>query len=231
MMKLFLLILTIVYGKREWTFPIKVIPSYQLSQSVYVDTFTKIAHVIWCNDYKMYYLRFGPNNEISPTKLLDSPHTCFSRFIINGYNDGKSIFIVYEGRRKRIPGRCVNITDACNDIYFLESADGGISWSKEIAVPRRDLNDHEDREFPKLFITHQNRIWIFYRMSGLADAPYSYVTRSLGASVFSNEIKLSIRVQTSSIAYNYYNNQHILSIYYMRANDRTRYRYYTNNNG
>eukprot|EP01022_Parablepharisma_sp_SALTPOND_P022845 TRINITY_DN4670_c0_g1_i1.p1 TRINITY_DN4670_c0_g1~~TRINITY_DN4670_c0_g1_i1.p1 ORF type:complete len:428 (-),score=5.73 TRINITY_DN4670_c0_g1_i1:215-1414(-) len=235
MIALAILALIITQSLAKWEEPIEIIPSYGTTRSIFTDNSNGISHVFWCRnpDFQFHYRRFYPNGTLSEIMTFYWNAPCFLYYTVEGLHDGKTLYLVYQGRRQRhtISGKCQEDPRVCNDVYFSESTDGGNAWSKPVAVPRADMYDKQNREFPLLLVTPQKRLWVFYRMTGFYDAPYSYVTRPSGSSVFSPEIVTPVRVNHASVAYNVVKGSSVVSIFYNHHGDTKPYHYYTENNG
>lgn len=230
---IFVMVLMQVLGR--WEIPVKVVNSYEDKVSIFTDNANGISHVVWCSSASKYlsYIRVYSNGTTSPLESLPWKHPCSPLVSIKGFDDKKTLFLVYQAQREFAPEYkgCANDPKNCHDIYFTESHDEGLTWTTPEAVPRDDMNDKVGREEPQLLVMNNSRLWIFYKRSGSSNGNYSYVVRSPGSSTFSSEKLLPIHVSRVSIAYNDFNGESILSIYHGLWNESEEYRYYTENNG
>ena len=233
-MFLIILVLLLTLTVADWTTPVKVIPAYKDSFSIFTDDSNGVSHVFWCNniDLNFNYRRFYPNNTLSPIQVFEWEQPCNRSYVIKGAHDGKSLYLVFQGSRKRvIGGSCETDSNKCHDIFFSESINGGETWSKPKAVPRNDMADKRDRQYPDLIVTVEKRLWIFYRMQGLINSLLAHAMRTPGTSDFYNEYIHPIQVDTFSLKYAVNENTRTLSIFYMKQDDNDKFHYYTENNG
>ncbi len=234
MMIAFALLFIFALSEGKWATPITVVPAYNgLLSSVFTDNTTQASHVLWCDDStrRLSHRRVNPDgsmSDIHPFPQWKAP--CLTNHFITGLGDGKTIFIVYQGYRSRSPrGNCKDNADSCSDVFISESKDAGDNWSTLVAVPRIDMNDHENRQFPQVVTNKQGRVWIFYRMGGFYESPLTFVTRSPGSAVFAQETKLPIVIDSFSVSYGLIKTGVVLSVFYSTHSSIKKYHYYTNN--
>lgn len=234
-MRLIVLLLAIPLVLSKWGKPIQVIPYSYTNRAIFTDSTSGVSHLVWCNSLSgnFFYRQLSLDGTVSSEKTIATEHPCKLEYTLDGPHDGKTLYLVYQGtRRKDSDTRvCAQNKNNCHDIYFAESKDGGATWTHPIAVPREDMNDKMERQFPKLLLTKGGGIWIFYRMPGFYDAPYSYAVRVPGAAKFNNEVTLPIRVSTSAVLYNENNGENNVAIYYNDRSAIKKQKYYTTDGG
>lgn len=233
-MLLIILCLIIPQILAKWDTPIKVVPSALTTRVIYTDSTTGLSHVVWCDapSGNFLYRQVQADGTISNERVIALEHPCYLEHSIDGAHDGKTVYLLYHGKRKRDTDKksCELNENNCQDIYFSESRDSGATWTTPIAVPRSNMHDRIDRHYAKLLVTRTGRLWIFYRTGGHFNVPFAYVVRAPGSATFTNEVILPLRIFTASVNYNEYNGQGIISIYFSTNESITQYRYYTLNN-
>lgn len=112
---------------------------------------------------------------MSHEKVIKLDHPCQLHYYLDEPHDEKSVYILYQGIRKRVPsgGSCKTSVYLCYDIYFAENVDGGESWSTPVVISRKNTLDQIDRSSPQLLMTKTGRLWIFYRLQEFYNAPYA----------------------------------------------------------
>eukprot|EP01022_Parablepharisma_sp_SALTPOND_P008403 TRINITY_DN135890_c0_g1_i1.p1 TRINITY_DN135890_c0_g1~~TRINITY_DN135890_c0_g1_i1.p1 ORF type:complete len:419 (-),score=11.29 TRINITY_DN135890_c0_g1_i1:159-1415(-) len=187
----FILLLPLFHCQ-EWTEPVKLHESIApiVFQKHWVDQEDLSKHFIYA-EYEsrklitlLYRKLFANGTITSPMPILRG-HCHHESSGISGANDGKRVYIV--ANVKRTP------ESEYFDVFFLESKDGGLSWTDPIPIPREDTNDDKNRYYPNVrFNENKGRLWVFYFV---ADGPQeegviSYSTRPRGSSVFINEVEV-----------------------------------------
>ena len=109
-----------------------------------------------------------------------------------GTVNGQSIFVTFSARRSITSKNCTDTdVSGCSDIYFIESSNGGDSWTKPKAVPRRNMTDAANRKSPQvLYMEESKRLFIFYLVPAEDDHAIFQVTRPEGSLLFSNEAQV-----------------------------------------
>ncbi len=141
-----------------------------------------VAHSYLC--YKIF------DRQDHALKSQCADQTLFIRDVsVSGPEDGKTLFVAFSANRTIKGVQCnVNDTTGCIDVYFMESADAGETWSSPKPVQRRDRNDARSRVNPRLlYIRESKRLYIFYVRPMEDDNAIYQVTRSSGSIVFSSE--------------------------------------------
>jgi len=79
------------------------------------------------------------------------------------------------------------------DVYFMESADKGKTWSAAVAVPREDMKDAFHRYSPMVVPNEANdRVCLVYfkAAKGQAEGDVCWACRAPGSKVFGNEVAI-----------------------------------------
>ena len=224
-------ILLIVSSQSKWGTPVKVIDYAALVETIYTDE-TGISHIFNCDtrDYNLYYKRLYPNMSLSSEVMLHD--LCRSTVSIASTDNDKNLYVAYTRSRSS--------SSRYMDVAYIESHDGGKSWTKPIIVPRQNMDDEIHRYLPIVLITENKKVWIFYRKSkymspgetisalSSTDGVMNYVTKSKGSSVFQNEISVNITVKLAGVTYTKNNGKSVISIIYGGPDIKI---YYTDNNG
>jgi len=228
-----LVLLVQVFGR--WDNPIKVVPYSSYTVSIFTDSSNGVSHLMWCNTPTGYfsYRRLYPNGTVTPEVSLNWERPCKPEHKLNGLHDGETLYLLFQGTRKRTKDltRCQENPDNCEEVYFAESADGGNKWIPPIPVSRKDMNDRKSRQYGKLLIGKNNRLWIFYWTTNDIDSPCGFIMRTPGSSIFSTEIILPINITRISVVHSEDEGKSIVSIYYSNSELKKNYRYYTASNG
>lgn len=231
----FILLLLIPLVLSKWERPVMVVPYAYTSRAIFTDSVSGVSTVVWCNHPRrnLHFRQLHPNGTVTFEKTLMLEHPCKLGYALDGPHDGKTLYLLYQGTRKRDYDRrvCRYNANNCEDVFFAESKNGGETWSEPVAVPREDMGDKTERQFAKLLVAKTGHVWIFYRMAGFYDAPYAYVMRAPGSSAFGMETVLPIRVDTSAVVYGENDGKSSVSIYYNNHDSLSRYKYYTTDNG
>jgi len=102
---------------------------------------------------------------------------------ITGTDDGKHLFIVTTAWELSEEGMRA-------EVYFSESNDNGISWSKPVKIQRENMDDIYERETQSLvYVKETGRIYIFYLYHKIRESLtfIGIVTRPAGSTIFSTE--------------------------------------------
>jgi len=107
-------------------------------------------------------------------------------------NDGIGIFVTFSAGRTFHGNQCTKeIRSGCMDVYYIESLDSGLTWTKTQKIQREDLNDAVNRILPQvLYIKETGRTFIFYIIPGENINSVYKVDRPRGSSLFSLESKV-----------------------------------------
>lgn len=231
-----LLILTLLaFCRAGWESPVKVVPAFNESHSVFFDTHSGVSHVLWCSkpDHIFHYRQLHPDDSLSPIIVLNWSQPCNATYSLHGASNGKNLYLIFQGKRSRKnPAlNCFFEPETCYDVYFSESADGGHTWSQPKAVRRKDMDDREDRLRPSLLVTREGRLWVFYRMEELWEGEFYYCVRAPGSSVFELEVRLPLIVSVFSATQTVHEGTSRITVYFSRRDHIKTFRYYTSNNG
>ncbi len=160
-----------------------------LFQKHFLDQTDKSAHFIYAVRTKLaftelFYRKMTSEGVLgTPLRLFpNQKHLQISD--ISGAHDGSTIFIAGNVRRNN---------SQYYDVYFMESTNGGKTFSSPVAVPRDKMDDEEHRFEPNIRYSLANeRIWIGYRKGSLEDtSDIAFVSRPKGSSIFSKEKSVS----------------------------------------
>jgi len=175
----------------EWqspTYIVNLTSSWEFLTTFYYDTPAKISHiVVEAGDFK--YMHYAISDD---GKILYQTHfggTSWNYWaIIAGPKDGKHIYIAY-----------YTVGEHYQD-SFIESEDGGKTWTPEKVVMELDKDLRLD-DF--LYIKETGRLFVF----SLSDPTWLvwYVTRPAGSTQFSNPVSLTSNSFCSSIKVTYTN--------------------------
>lgn len=112
------------------------------------------------------FISLSPNNH---------PHPSLS-FQVS--RDGRQILLAYEGRRNGSSTKPQYITE----VFFIESADGGTSWSQPVKMVREDMEDSVYRSKPWLLLEKDTgRVYV------------GYIYANMHGTIRDNHVMLSIR--------------------------------------
>jgi len=130
------------------------------------------------------YIALFPNKTVTSTELeIEIP----SSACISGFDNGKSLIIAYSGPR--------NTNPEMNDIYTIDSSDGGATWSKPLPVSRENMTDEKQRSRPNLLVTLAKRVFLFFE----CNKSICFSSRPWGSQLFGNEKVLSTKQLQSRI--------------------------------
>ncbi len=135
-----LLVLSLACIEAKWATPIEI-TSYldptRITKDIYTDASTGVSHIAYCNssDGALYYAHLDESGLfLTGPSAIDTVHRCYHVNVI-APNDGKKVYLVYEARRSMSVEECnAKNLDACDDIFVLESRDGGDSWMPAVNV-------------------------------------------------------------------------------------------------
>jgi len=166
---------------------------------MYMDPATRITHMLWiendANIFKLAYAKLMPDRKtVTFTKYLETEHRARLSHII-GEGDGKHILLAYDA--KRTQGDTLDCdekeTRGCYEIFFMESMDGGDTWTKPVQIKHDNVNDPLDRKGPRLtYIKDSQLTFITYWKSG----PMAYAKRT-GSGDFTSETILTSSAHTA----------------------------------
>lgn len=185
---LFLLALQTAFGvdSTDWSLPKhiadNVLGSGFGSPTILSDPTAKLSHVMYCGAGKgLFYLRIDSEEKARAAKNIHSESQCYAISVARS-RDGKGLFVA-EGV----------VRGAVEDIFFLESADSGETWSVPVLVPRENQGDAMKRSAPSIVASKTGRLWIFYTIQTHASNRIMMVaTRTPGSKVFANEAASSV---------------------------------------
>ncbi len=158
---------------------------------MFIDPVTKSQHTIFYNygDHAFMYRRVSSSGTITIEKNFTADTmTMATGGAIRGSQDGRNLYVMMQGT--------YNYNGTLYDIWYTESTDGGDSWTKPVALPRRDKVIYYSREAGALLtIDSAKRVFIFYAVdigTGQFDRIryFRLVTKSMGSAVFSAETDL-----------------------------------------
>ncbi len=149
------------------------------------------SHIVWLDSAVVRYLLLDPQNRplLGPV-VLESAHPAEA---LDFVGDGTKLFVVFQAARGRLTQSCIYplFAQGCRDIFFVESADGGKTWSQSTVVPRQNMSDIANRQYPSLlYIKEKDRLAIFYAKDKPTDGQGKdvyCVTRVSGSKVFRDE--------------------------------------------
>jgi len=189
----------------QWSPPIRLDDKCETElrrATMFSDQSSKITHFFWCQydswerKFNLLYRRQYPNGILSSVEELDNEHEC-EHVSVTGAHDGEQLFVAYAADRRSKHTHCgMDTRDGCLDIYTINSADGGFTWSRVMAVPRTNMDDIWNRQYPKVIMNPATgRVWIFYVLSNVEAETFSlgFVTRPEGSTIYSLERLLGYR--------------------------------------
>eukprot|EP00826_Nyctotherus_ovalis_P021680 TRINITY_DN17040_c0_g1_i3.p1 TRINITY_DN17040_c0_g1~~TRINITY_DN17040_c0_g1_i3.p1 ORF type:complete len:409 (+),score=27.83 TRINITY_DN17040_c0_g1_i3:138-1364(+) len=129
-----------------------------------------VLHLFWRQDNAtsagiIYRTQFSNGSVINWRKIeLNNAIKTINGLSTQISDNGKHILIAYQGYRVKPKAECNGIdTDSCDEIFFMESGDGGESWSRPIRMNRVDMNDVEMRTWPTMLLEKDTgRVYIVY---------------------------------------------------------------------
>ena len=171
--------------------------------AMYLDGGTFTTHYFWCQvniftgKYRLMYRSQNINGNLFPIKVLDMEHDCILPTAA-GENNGKNIYVAFNAHRvTRGSAKCdEDNLPSCQEIYILETKDGGNTWTKPMPIKRANMNDVVNRWSPSIIVhPDTKRIWITYINKNYIGLRFTigYVTRPRGSSLYSNEALLDNR--------------------------------------
>ncbi len=161
-------------------------------QHMWLDESTGYHHIVFSERVgkvaKAMYLVHYLNNTVLTKEFLPGYQHYTAH--ITGAGDGKHVFIVFSASRTPTNTKLA-------DVFFAESANGGVSWSEPVRLPRPNMDDSDERKFPKLvFVRETGRLFVFFcrQNNGKYRGVY-YVGRAKDSTVFSSETAIDTRFQ------------------------------------
>ncbi len=158
---------------------------------IFIDPVTKSQHTIFYNygSQAFMYRRVSSSGAITAEKNFTADTMLSAdNGAIRGSQNGRSLYVMMQGT--------YNHSGPFRDIWYTESTDGGDSWTKPVALPRRDKVIYYSREAGALLtIESAKRVFIFYAVdigTGQFDRSryFRFVTKPMGSAVFSAETDL-----------------------------------------
>lgn len=152
----------------KWATPMEI-TSYmegtKITKDVYTDAASGVTHIAHCNssDGNLYYTRLDETGLfITGPISLSSVLRCF-HVEISGPNDGQRVYIAMEARRTMATDECTS-TDlgSCDDLYVIESVDGGVNWKTPNNVGGTPGDPVRRRGFKLLTNWKYNHFWLMY---------------------------------------------------------------------
>ncbi len=169
--------------------------------TLFIDQKSRLTHYFWCqhnlttNAFNLLHRTQQPgSSDLSPIQLLDTEHEC-EELTITGPNDGLHVYIAYGADRRTPHTHCSkDNTDGCLDVYSIDSADAGSTWTRPQQIQRDARDDIWNRAYPRILLHPiTGRLWIFYVLSNVEKTSYTigFVTRPRDSSVYSKEKMLN----------------------------------------
>jgi len=148
-----------------WTPPEKITSSTAESSfpQIYIDPMTRITHMVWIEnpstEFKLVYSRKNPGGKPTTPIVLEARYRPRLSDII-GEGDGKHIMVTYDAKRAQGDSNDCTPEDerGCYEIYFIESLNGGDTWSRPVMITRDNLKDKKDRKGPKVVYVKENKM-------------------------------------------------------------------------
>jgi hypothetical protein len=118
----------------KWATPVEI-TAYKdptrITKSMYTDSSSGATHIAYCNssDGALYYTRLDESGLFltGPTPV-ETKARCY-HVDVTGPRDGQSVYLVFEARRSMSIENCgPSDLGACDDLFVLESRDGGDTW-------------------------------------------------------------------------------------------------------
>ena len=199
-MKEFAIVLLLFsFALAQWSAPVRVDDNCYTElrrASIFSDQHARVTHYFWCElskedrRFHLMYRRQYQNGIFSEVEILDLDHEC-EQVAVTGAFDGEQIFVAYAADRRSKHTHCtIDTKDGCLDIYSLNSADGGFTWSMPRQVPRSNTNDVLNRQYPSIIRSSlTGRVWIFYAVSnvGVDASSIAFVTKAGDSITYATE--------------------------------------------
>ncbi len=157
-----------------------------------VGAFTHILLNYEPSEGKSMSLHYTQMDKIPSSKrvLVDGVHSTIAARLNVLDSTGTDILVVENAKRDNSGTICVeHETRGCDDLFVIESKNGGESWSAPTPVPRTNMSDSYARFDPAvLHIKETGRVFVFYVMvRGYKNITIGYVSRPKDSLTFSQE--------------------------------------------
>lgn len=205
-----------------WTTPMELTERTNDSTfpDMYVDPVSKISHVVWIDNksgvFKLAYSRVFLNRTKSTPIFLETAHRPRISHI-TGADDGKHIMVAFDAKRSQGDKNACAGGDStgCYEIFFTESMDAGVTWSKPVMIEHDVPADIIDRKGPRMvYVKEASQVFVTYWRSG----PMAFSRRIGDSGKFTKESVFSFSTNTAyqSIAYTIgEKNEPILHFFYV----------------
>jgi hypothetical protein len=154
----------------------------KITKAIYTDAASGVTHIIHCNSSNgvLYYTRLDDTGLFitGPTELVSNSR-CY-HIEISGPHDGQRVFIAMEARRTMNTDECsMSDLGSCDDIYVIESPDGGMSWKEPKNVGGYPGDPIRRRGFKLLTNWKSKFFWLLYakyegKASSVVSVKYEY---------------------------------------------------------
>lgn len=130
---------------------------------MYIDPMSKVTHTLWIDhvgdNFYLAYSRVLSNKTQSKPIYLDTEHRVRLSHII-GEGNGKHLMVAYDAKRSQGDKLdCAAASpQACYEIFFTESLDGGKTWTKSVMIQHDNVNDVKDRKGPRITYVKENKV-------------------------------------------------------------------------
>lgn len=179
----FLLLLALACIEAKWATPIEI-TSYKdparITKSMYTDSSAGMTHIAYCNstDGSLYYTRLDESGLFltGPNRITEVERC--HQVEITGPHDGERVIIAFEARRTMSLEECSKTElGSCDDMFVIESVDGGNTWQKPKNVGGKPGDVVRRRTFKLLLNWKSNYLWLMYgkfelHQAGVAVARY-----------------------------------------------------------
>jgi len=188
---LILLVLNIFLVQGRWDEPQNVSNSKfgAHNSSLATDAFGN-SHITWCEctdkTYTEPWTLMYSNNSNGPfgSPVYIGSGDCRKSQVIVSLDDANHIYVVFQAYRvqSQAPCRKGNV-GGCSDVWFVESTDGGMTWSTPITLPHH--NDAQNRYTPVMRVIDGTVVVIY----DYNNQYIGFTIRALGSS-FTTEVLL-----------------------------------------
>ena len=125
-------IFSVAYSK--WATPIEItryVDPVRITKTIFTDASSGVSHIAYCNssDGSLYHAFLDDSGLfLTGPKVVNKDLRCY-HVEISGPHDGQHVYLTMEARRSMSIEECNAANpQACDDLYVIESQDGGQTW-------------------------------------------------------------------------------------------------------